>query len=153
MLILGLSALTTLVMNPLSSIPLVFRKPHIELFWRILSLILTSAGLFIGSRLGFYQAIAGFVIAKSFTHVLFLGIVFRMIRLDYRNLMKNIALIVTMILALAAALTFSYFQKLWLGLAVATVAILLYFVLANFASRNKVFKEVGNLIRQNDKGV
>ncbi len=147
MLILGLSALTTLMMNPLSSIPLIFRKPHIELFWRIASLILTSAGLFIGSRMGFYESIAGFVIAKMFTHVLFLGIVFWMIRLNIIVLLRKTAWILVIVLALTVTLVFCYYRNLWVGIPVATAAIILYFFIVNIASRNKILEEVGNLIR------
>ncbi len=147
MIIMGLSALTTLLMNPLSSIPLVFRKPQIELFWRILSLILTSAGLFIGSHFGFYYSIAGFVVAKAFTHILFLGIIFRMVRLDMTMLLRKTGFILILIAMLAAAMVFSYYQSRWIGIGIASGAVVLYFFIANLASRDVLFSEIGNLIR------
>ncbi len=150
MVIMGLSALSTLIMNPLSSIPIVFRKPHIEFIWRVASLVSTSAGLFIGAQFGFYHAILGFVVAKFLTHVVFLGIVFNMVRFDYISFWKRSGMILVCVALLAAALLISLRLGTLAGLLVATLSVVLYFGIVLKLSKGEILGEIKLLIKRKD---
>ena len=62
---------TSLLNDPISSIPYICRKPHWELIWNLCSLALRVLVLYLGIRHSFNAAILAFCLASGFMNIVF----------------------------------------------------------------------------------
>ena len=90
---LGVLMASHLVMNPIASIPVVQRRSHLELLWRVGSVALITIALGLGARLGFVQAIRVYVVAQLLLHAVFVGIILRLVNLPVARQFATLALL------------------------------------------------------------
>ncbi len=77
--ILAFSLATTMLMNPISSIPYVLELPHTEMIYKIISLIVKSLAIYLGHFSGFQTALLYYVIASILMHLIFIGLVYKLL--------------------------------------------------------------------------
>jgi len=77
---------TSLLHNPISSIPYICRKPSWELIWNLITLILRIAALAIGSRVSFSFAVLLFCIVSAVMHLAFYYLSLALLKADLKEI-------------------------------------------------------------------
>jgi len=93
-----------MLMNPISSIPLIHQKPIYELFWSLLSTLLISGLIFIFQSQDFFSNFILYSITMAFCDFIFICIIYKMIKLSlthlYLTLSKGILFNIPLLLIL-----------------------------------------------------
>ncbi len=89
--ILAFPLATTMLMNPISSLPYVLELPHIEMVFMILNLTLKSLAIYLGHFAGFETALIYYAITTVFIHLSFIALVSYLLE---GNIFKTLFLII-----------------------------------------------------------
>ncbi|MBI9032461.1 oligosaccharide flippase family protein [bacterium] len=73
--ILAFPLATTMLMNPISSLPYVLELPHVEMVFMIISLTLKSLAIYLGHYSGFETALTYYALVSVIIHLGFIGLV------------------------------------------------------------------------------
>lgn len=73
--ILAFPLATTMLINPISSLPYVLELPHLEIFYMLASLIFKSVAIFLGHYSGFETAIIYYAVSSIILHLGFIALV------------------------------------------------------------------------------
>lgn len=93
--ILAFSLATTLLVNPISSLPYVLELPQVEIVYMIINLSLKSLAIYLGHFSGFETALLYYVITTVFIHFAFISLVTHLLR---GNILKTLFAIVLRII-------------------------------------------------------
>ena len=77
--ILAFPLATTMLINPISSLPYVLEKPHIEIIYMIINLSIKSIAIYLGHFSGFETALLYYAIATVIIHLGFITLVSRLV--------------------------------------------------------------------------
>lgn len=128
--ILAFSLATTMLMNPISSLPYVFQLPHIEMIFMIINLSIKSLAIYLGHTAGFETALLYYVIASMLIHLVFISLVTKLLEGSIVKSLVSILIksIPTLLLILIYQLLgdWTSFYKLLL----LSILILLYLIIA-----------------------
>ncbi len=80
--ILAFPFASTMLMNPIASIPYVFEKPHYEIVYSLLSIILKGLALYIGCQTSFIFALKLYASVSVLLHFFFLNIIFKVLNMQ-----------------------------------------------------------------------
>ncbi|GEM_PF-477510 len=145
--ILGVLMASHLIMNPISSIPVVYRRSHVELAWRVVSVIVTTGILLFGARYGFMAALHGWVVAQVFMHASYVAAIFLILELPAIKQFGRLALLA---LPLAPLLTVMYLlrgQPWPLALAGVFLTQAALYLLVNLFSHGRLLREARLILR------
>jgi len=78
--ILAFPLATTMLMNPISSLPYVLELPHVEMVFMIISLTLKSLAIYLGHFSGFERALLYYAIVTVIIHLAFIALVTHLVK-------------------------------------------------------------------------
>ena len=139
MVILSLNSATLLFINPISSIPVIMEKAHYELYWRIFTLLTIIAGVFIGNKFGFKASLAGYVTATFVSHLTYGFIIFRLLKLKFREFIFKLVVNGCGIALLAAGFYFIRNLSLIYSLILSLLMTFIYLFSANLLTKNRLY--------------
>ncbi len=146
MLIISFSIASTILISPISSIPIIFKKTDLEFYWNLISCGLNTIAIVYGTKFGFYYALTFFTISVVFSHFLFLLIILHLIEIDILSFLRNLFLKFMIGLFYYISLFFVYQLTLYKSLFGSLIIIVLYFLGLNLFFKGKFFQEIKDII-------
>lgn len=80
MIILSFSLATTMLINPISSIPYVLELPQVEMIYMLANLLLKSLALYVGHFAGFERALLYYSLTSVLIHFVFISLVTKILK-------------------------------------------------------------------------
>ena len=127
--ILAFPLATTMLMNPISSLPYVLELPHIEMIFMIVNLSLKSLAIYLGHFAGFETALIYYAIITVVIHLIFLALIVHLIK---GNVFKTLFSIILNSIPTLAFITIYLSlgnQHNFLNLALSTIIVGIYLLL------------------------
>ncbi len=127
--ILAFPLATTMLMNPISSLPYVLELPHIEMIFMIVNLSLKSLAIYLGHFTGFETALIYYAIITVVIHLIFLALIVHLIK---GNVFKTLFSIILNSIPTLAFITIYLSlgnQHNFLNLALSTIIVGIYLLL------------------------
>ncbi|RLC47497.1 MAG: hypothetical protein DRH57_03980 [Candidatus Cloacimonadota bacterium] len=78
-----------ILVNPISSVPIIMRRPDLELKWNILATILKGTALIIGAKYGLATAILLFSFANVLLYLLFQYLIAYLLKMNFWKFISN----------------------------------------------------------------
>ena len=117
---------TSLLHHPISAIPVICRKPHWELIWNILSLIIRIGALALGIRYSYNTAVLLFCIVSAVLHLGFYFMALALLHLAPGA--EIIRLLPRLLIPAFIAAALFWLQRLSLGLYLGLGILIIYFI-------------------------
>jgi O-antigen/teichoic acid export membrane protein len=146
MLIISFSIASTILISPISSIPIIFKRTDLEFYWNLLTCVLNTIAILYGAKDGFYYALIFFTASLVFSHFLFLLIILHLIEIDISSFLKKIFLTFLIAIGYYVSLFFAYQLTLYKSLFISLILIIIYFLMLNVFSKGKFLDEFRNII-------
>lgn len=128
--ILAFPLATTMLINPISSLPYVLELPHLEIFYMLTGLILKTAAIFLGHYSGFETAIIYYAISTIILQLGFIGLVSKITDDKiFRTLFKLVLKFIPTLILIALYLLLSGFNP-YLRVALLTVLVGIYLLVS-----------------------
>lgn len=92
---------TSMLHNPISGIPYIYRKPQWELLWNIVTLVLRIIALYVGMKVNFAFAILLFSIVSGIMNIFFFYMCFILLKANLRKVTIDLISALPMLIGLA----------------------------------------------------
>jgi len=138
---LAIKTLFVVILNPLSTIPTVLKKPQYELYWSIFNMLGTCIVIYFSRGFEFINMVFLYVSFSSLCLILFILMIMKMVKLEWKCFFSLIARGLIYVLPLLAMLFFS-FENILTGMFILAMGIiyaigLLYFSEKDFFQKLK----------------